>query len=227
MSALKKSVASDDHQFVAGTTSAPVFADPSGRRQRWVRRAAIAVSVPLVGFLAFVTVSLVARPGLLPVLIPGAHAGHELTHMQKTVHRPGLPTTRRATSAGTTPAPELSDSALRSAQPVDSVGPVAGLDPPSSASPQPTSAAPTPSGPTVPTAQPTGSVHPTVTVRPPVRPPTMRPTPSASASCASWRPQQPGQQRRDRRHRWPQPRPSDPPGHWPSPPSCTGEATAP
>jgi hypothetical protein len=215
MSAFKKSDAPDDNQPDAGT-SGPVFVDPSGRRQRWVRRAAMAVTVPLIGYLAFVTVSLVVKPGLLPILVPGAAPAarslHALSQDEKTLHR---------TAPAPKPAPQRPAAGdLSSAQASASLDPVANTSDEPTVQPtgtpsQTTLAPPTPSKP--PSASPPArrTTAPT---------PTVDPTTSPSPRCHDWPRQQP-----DSAASWWQRRHTSPPDQRFRPPRrhCAPGATSP
>ncbi len=55
----------------APVQGAPVFVDPTGRRERWVRAAAWTVGGLVVSYLALLVVSLVGPPGVLKLALPG------------------------------------------------------------------------------------------------------------------------------------------------------------
>ena len=139
--------------------SAPVFVDASGRRRRWIRRAAVGLGGILCAYGVAVALSFLGGPmppgALLPIPgLPGASAPKGATASPGVAARGATPTTSGGVLS------TASGSALKT--PTPSSAPTSGLSPlPSpSASPSPTARKPTvPPGQVVKSASPSASGH--------------------------------------------------------------------
>ncbi len=216
------------------SSTQPVFADPTGRRQRWVKRGAATVGVFLSGYLALVVVTLSGRPNLLSIAVPGAASSkpnptrfaeaRQDPVFRSTTHPSRMPShASRVVVPGITPQtpadsdPDDNSAASTAPPPSPTPTPLPSSAPSSSYAPIPSDTPPT-------TIEPTTSAGPTSgpPFRPSVRPPWFKVTPSEQPTIRPTESSPPGKTERHRHHRRHHPRtrpsqePTNTPSDWPT-----------
>jgi hypothetical protein len=214
------------------SSAQPVFADPSGRRQRWVKRGAATVGVFLSGYLALVVVTLSGRPNLLSIAVPGAASTkpdatriaqpQQNSVFRSTTHNPA----RLPSQTSQALVPGIAQPTTADSDPETNAATSTNPPPAPTPTPPPLTNAPTSISPPPSTIAPTTSAGPTSgpPFRPSVRPPWFKPTPTEHPTIRA-RQSPPGKIERDPRHghkhhkhkkHQPIDRPSDRPSHGPT-----------
>ncbi|XTZ14865.1 hypothetical protein ACQSSU_25910 [Micromonospora echinospora] len=158
--------------------SSPIFVDPSGRRRRWLRRAAYALGLAGVAYTALVGVSFAGGPVRPETIIPFVEPTTRQWQPPPAVEPAAEPTPAVGSSATTaTRTPPRRPAATPSSSPSAT---------PSTASPTPATPSPSPSAEGSSGGRPEGTPTRTTSPTPPVTSPSpVPPTPSPQEPIAS------------------------------------------